>query len=188
MTNVLRGDDYMFFKDDKKKGTKEQSQHSEEEKLPEAQEPQPQEQTSFQEPDYKDLFLRANADLQNFKRRIERERGEWMTCAQVDLLGKLLPLIDDFERAVQVAEEKAPMDAAAWVEGFILIQKNLKKMLADMGVEEIPAVGAFNPEFHEALMTVENANVPSGHIVQLLSKGYSFKDKVIRHARVSVAK
>jgi molecular chaperone GrpE len=144
--------------------------------------------TPQQEPDYKNLFLRTNADLQNFKRRVEKERAEWSVLIQADVLERILPIVDEFETAVQIAEQKAPEGSQIWLEGFQLILKNLKKQLAELGVEEIDTTGIFNPEFHEALMQVESTDRPSGQIVQQFSRGYSFKGKVIKHARVSVAK
>jgi len=173
----------------------------EEERLPESQEASAHEpkETPLQEAqekavqekheiDYKELFLRTNADFQNFKRRIERERGEWANIMQANVLEKILPIAEDLERALATATEKAPTEASAWLNGFALILKNLKKNLVDLGVEEISTKGAFNPEFHEALIQVDSPNHTSGHIVQELSKGYTFKGKVIKHAHVSVAK
>ena len=70
----------------------------------------------------------------------------------------------------------------------MLIQKNIKKTLADLGVNEIETTGKFNPEYHEALAQLEAPEVKSGSIVQVFSKGYMFKGKVLKHAQVSVAK
>ncbi len=163
----------MFSAEDKKNETPESL---------ETEKAQPQSYES----DYKDQFLRLNADFQNYKRRIERERTEWTHIMQADIIEKMLPLVDDLERAVQTAE--GSQAAPAWIEGFQLILKNFKKTLTSLGVEEIVATGTFNPELHEALMNVESSEHQSGNIVQLLSKGYTFKGKVIKHARVSVAK
>jgi molecular chaperone GrpE len=141
-----------------------------------------------QEPNYKDLYQRATADFQNYKRRIERERVEWAHTAQADTIEKILPVVDDLERAIATAQQTPTAENAAWIEGFELILKNLKKKLTEMGVEEVPATGEFNPEFHEALMNVDSQDHQSNHIVQVLSRGYSLKGKVIKHARVSVAR
>jgi molecular chaperone GrpE len=148
-----------------------------------------QEQTNEQshEPNYKELYLRTNADFQNFKRRTEKEKLEWATIMQADIITKILPTIEDLERAIQTAEQKST-ESASWIEGFQLILKNLKKTLTDLGVEEILTMGQFNPEFHEALVQIDSPEHASGDIVQVLSKGYTFKGKVIKHARVSVAK
>jgi len=167
--------------------------HEASEKLPETQETEPTatkpEERMPQEIDYKELFLRANADLQNFKRRTERERTEWATLMQTNVIIKIVPVVDDLERAIQTAEQKAPADSLSWIAGFSLILKSLKKTLQDLGVEEIQTAGrVFDPELHEALVQVDNPTHASGHIVEQFSKGFTFKGKVIKHAQVSVAK
>lgn len=154
----------------------------------ETQEPTSQKQAQSSDPDYKELLLRTNADFQNFKRRVERERTEWTSLMQSSVIEKILPFVQDLERAIQVAQTQSAEGSSAWIEGFQLILKNLKKTLADMGVAEIAATGQFNPELHEALMHVDSTDHKSGDIVQELSKGYTFKGKVLTHARVSVAK
>ena len=137
---------------------------------------------------YKEQYLRLNADLQNYKRRIEKERTEWMHLAQEKVLEPMLSIADDLDRAIENSEKNPEVAKSAWFEGFKLIQKNLHKALADLGVQEIPVSGDFNPELHEALVQVESPDHKSGHIVQLLNKGYTLKGKVLRHAKVSVAK
>jgi molecular chaperone GrpE len=139
------------------------------------------------QPNYKELFLRANADFQNFKRRTERERAEWSLLIQTEILERIVPILDEFERALNMAQAQVTPEHAGWLEGFQLIAKNFKKTLTDLGVEEIPTTGFFNPELHEALMTVQSPDHTSGHIVQELRKGYSYKGKVLRHAQVTVA-
>jgi molecular chaperone GrpE len=141
-----------------------------------------------QEPNYKDLFQRTTADFQNYKRRIERERVDWAHMIQSETIEKVLTVVDDLERAIQAAHNSPQADNTAWIEGFDLILKNFKKKLAELGVEEVPATGEFNPEFHEALMHVDSPEHQSNQIVQILSRGYSLKGKVITHARVSVAR
>ena len=140
------------------------------------------------EPNYKELFLRTSADLQNFQRRVDRERLEWAQLMQADIVQKFIPFCQDLDRAIEVSAQTATPQAAELLEGFKLIAKNLHKTLTDLGVQEIKATGQFNPELHEALMTVESADHKSGDIVQVLSKGYTLKGKVLIHARVSVAK
>lgn len=142
------------------------------------------------DPDYKELLLRTNADFQNFKRRVERERTEWTSLMQSSVIEKILPFVSDLERAIQAqaSQEATPGGQPDAIKGFELILKNLKKTLKGLGVEEIPTTGQFNPELHEALMHVESADHASGDIVQELSKGYTHKGKVLTHARVSVAK
>jgi molecular chaperone GrpE len=137
--------------------------------------------------DYKTLYLRTTADLQNFKRRTERERAEWAQLIQADVIEKILPIIDDVERALQTTKTLETPETKTQLEGLELIAKNFRKALSSLGVEEIPATGAFNPEFHEAIMQVSSPEHVSGNIVQELRKGYTLKGKVVRHAQVSVA-
>lgn len=137
-------------------------------------------------PDYKEQFLRVSADLQNFSRRVEKERSEWMLTAQSALILSFIPFFEDFDRALE-ALEKTP-EYQLHGEGLSLIQKNLKKTLLDAGIEEIQTTGSFNPVYHEALAHIESQDHASGDIVQIFSKGYTFKGKVIKPARVGVAK
>lgn len=142
---------------------------------------------------YREQFLRLNADLQNFKKRVERERGEWMQLAQISMLKAFLPTVDDLERAITTAQKLQAQtheseQANAWLEGFILIHKNLVKQLTDLGVTEIDCSGMFNPELHEALMQTETPDIAAGTITAVLTKGYMFQGKIIRHAQVSVAR
>lgn len=147
-----------------------------------------QSSTPQDEPNYKELYFRTNADFQNYKRRIERERIEWTNIMQADVIEKILPIVDDLESAIQAAIKHHDITLTAWIEGFQLVLKKFKKILSDLGVEEIVASGQFNPEQHEALMHVQSTEHTSGQIVQKLSSGYIFKGKVIKYARVSVAK
>ena len=146
------------------------------------------EQQHIAEPqiDYKNLYLRVNADLQNLKKRAERERADLRLMVQVETIEKFLPVVNDLERALQAAPTQGAEQV--WMDGFALILKNYKKQLADLGVEEIVAQATFNPELHEALVHVESSEHESGTIVQVLEKGYTLKGRVIKYARVSVAK
>ena len=139
----------------------------------------------------KEQLMRATADFDNFRRRTERERVEWVTVARVTVLKKFLPITDDLERALASLPsiEKNENNAInTMIDGFKLIQKNLLKSLQDMSVEEITSTGMFNPEFHEALMQVDGGNEPAGTIMQVFEKGYRLGDHIIRHSKVSVAK
>ncbi len=138
------------------------------------------------EPNYKELYLRTNADFQNFRKRIDRERTDLAHGLQADAIERLLPIIDDLDRAVTSAQSNGVQET--WLEGFVLILKNAKKKLADLGVEEIANTDTFDPMLHEALMHIDSPQHKSGDIVQVLEKGYALKGKVIKYARVSVAK
>jgi molecular chaperone GrpE len=156
--------------------------------------PQQEETLSVQEKvNYKDLYVHLTADLQNFKRRIEKERLEWSETAQGFVISTLLPIFEDFDRAIELAgqlssDSSAANREASHIEGFKLIQKNIKKALVDLGVNEIEATGEFNPEYHEALAHIDSPAHTSGNIAQVFSKGYMFKGKVLKHAQVGVAK
>lgn len=136
----------------------------------------------------KTQLIRVNADFDNFRKRITKERSEWEDFAKINIIEKFLPFIDDCERALQVAQSDDKKENLAWLQGFEIIYKNLKKTLDKMGVKEIDCSSDFNPELHEALMEVKSKDHKKGEIVQVLNKGYTYKDIVIRHAKVSVSK
>ncbi|MBM3886692.1 nucleotide exchange factor GrpE, partial [Candidatus Dependentiae bacterium] len=127
-------------------------------------------------------------DFQNFKRRVEKERMDWMTSAQANVLKKLLPVFDELDNVVNLVQEQQAQEATAWGKGLELSQKNWQKTLQELGVEEISTSGMFDPELHEGLMQEETQDKQAGEIIRTFSKGYRFKGNVIRHAKVSVAK
>lgn len=131
--------------------------------------------------EWKDRCLRTAADFENFKRRSEKERIQWITNTQSSVLADVLDIVDDFERALA-----QPADQSR--EGFELIYKSLQKILQKYGVQEIKEVAEFDPNLHEAIMQVESADHQAGQIVQVLQKGYRFKEQILRPAKVSVAK
>ena len=133
----------------------------------------------------KSQLVRVNADFINFKKRVTKERAEWEDFAQINILQSFLPLIDDLERALQNSEQEK---GSLLFDGLNIILKNVKKTFNKLDVKEIDCSDDFNPDLHEALMQVDSKEHKGGQIVLVLNKGYTFKDKVIRHARVSVAK
>ena len=142
--------------------------------------------------EYTNFKKHIEADFANFKRRVEKERTEWMAVAQTAVLSTILPFVDEFERAVIAGRSNKFLEenteSKTWISGFELLSKNLIKALDSLGVAEIKTDGSFDPELHEALTQVDSSEHNSGAIVQVFSKGYTFKGSVIRHARVSVAK
>jgi len=140
---------------------------------------------------------RTAAEFQNARRRQERQLSEAIDRANVDLIRRMLPILDDFELAFQNApgdesddgETPEEGDAAgkAWVLGFRQIQKKLLSILEDEGVTPIDASGEFNPELHEAVLSEPSDEVESGHVISVLRTGYEFKGKVLRPAMVRVA-
>lgn len=134
-----------------------------------------------QKDEWKDRCLITAADFENFKRRTEKERVMWITNTQATILTDVISLVDDFERAFSNAETGS-------LEGFQMIYKSFQKILQKYGVQEIKEVTEFDPNLHEAIMHVESPDHQSGQIVQVLQKGYRFKDQILRPAKVSVAK
>ncbi|MBN1549481.1 nucleotide exchange factor GrpE [Candidatus Babeliales bacterium] len=139
--------------------------------------------------EWKNRCLRATADFENFKKRTEKEKVNWIKMAQGNLIQDLLEVIDDFERALnQTHENGSEQELDAWLRGFKLTSKSLYKFLEKFDVTEITEHEHFNPEFHEAVLHVESPDHISGAIVDVIQKGYMFKDMVLRPAKVSVAK
>lgn len=155
------------------------------------QSPETQEQPVDQSAALKEQLLRTTADFDNFRKRTDRERVEWMNITRVTVLKKILPLFDDVERALSsLPAKETTIDTAliSAIDGFSLISKNFSKALSDLGVVEITTKGSFDPELHEALMQVEGNGAAAGTIMQVFEKGYKLGDAVIRHSKVSVAK
>ena len=129
-----------------------------------------------------DKHLRTLAEYENYKRRTQKEKDEIYTNSQIDTISKLLPVLDNLERAL-LAEETSPFK-----EGIEMIVKQLLEILEKMGVTEIGAVGQpFDPNLHNAVMHIEDEEAGANTIVEQFQKGYLLKDKVIRHSMVKVA-
>jgi len=137
--------------------------------------------------DYRDKWLRATADYKNFKRRTDQERADLIRGASAGLLLKLLPVLDDLERAYS----GVPDDIAAspWFEGFKLIKQKLHTVLESEGVTPIQALGQeFDPNQHEAVIYEESGDGTEGKVVAELQKGYKLRDRVLRPTMVKVGK
>ena len=127
-------------------------------------------------------WQRTAADFQNYKRRIEQERGESARFANAALVINLLPVYDDLDRAVGTVD--AHLAGLNWVQGVIAIQKKFTGLMTAMGVSEVPSEGApFDPALHEA---VANQPGAEGKVLAVVQKGYKIGDKVIRPAMVIV--
>lgn len=136
--------------------------------------------------EYLDLLRRTQADFINYRRRISQEQIETSSAAQIALLAQLLPVLDDFERALQAT----PPDLAEqpWVRGLGLVERHLVALLEQLGVQKIGARGEpFDPRRHEALTVEESGDVPEGTILQVARQGYVLGERVIRPAQVIVA-
>jgi len=131
-----------------------------------------------------DRILRLQADFENFRRRTAKEKEELAAVITQNILGDLLPLLDNFERAMAVEQT----DGEAFQKGVEMIFTQLREVLDKHGLENIEADGQlFDPNIHQAVMRVENPDVEDGTITQVLQKGYQAKGRVIRPAMVQVA-
>ena len=136
-----------------------------------------------------DRLLRTTADFDNFKKRAAREKIEATQYANISLIQKLLPVLDNFEMALAAAQTAPADKLASFQSGIVMIQQQLKNTLAETGLEEIDTTGKpFDPNFHEAVSEQESASTPEGHVLQQLRKGYKLKDRLLRPATVIVAK
>jgi molecular chaperone GrpE len=133
---------------------------------------------------YLEQLQYLQADFQNYKRRIEKQKFEWQDDAVRNLLLQLLPVLDDFELYFQQFGAGADDKSA---KGIRLIYEKLTTILKNAGVEKVSTEGLFDPEKHEAVHVEEKDDVPHGHILQVWRSGYSLKDRLLRPARVKVA-
>lgn len=130
---------------------------------------------------YKQALVQLRADFENYKRRTARHFEEVGEFAKSELLKRLLPIIDDFERAL-------PYESNPYAEGVQMIYRQLREFLQKEGVERIEALGKeFDPHLHEAVGWVESKD-EEGKVVEELQPGYTYKGKLLRPARVKVAK
>ena len=140
------------------------------------------EQEQVQETD--DRLLRLAADFDNYKKRAAREREEYVARANERLLKELLPILDDLERALKSAEEH---EEAQLEEGVRLVHRSLASLLERQGVKEIATDGKFDPHVHEALLAQPSEENEQGDVLDVIQKGYTLGDRVVRPARVIVA-
>ena len=135
----------------------------------------------------KDLALRARADLDNFRKRALREKEEAIRYANNGLLERLLPVIDNFELGLDAAKTAA--DTASILQGMSMVQKQLHDFLKNNGLEEVQAEGeSFDPNKHDAVSQEFSADIPDGHVIRQVRKGYKIKDRLIRASSVIVSK
>ena len=134
-----------------------------------------------------DSLYRAKADFQNFQRRSGIERAEAVRFANAEIMKSLLPVLDDFERALAAAEASDNLEAI--VAGVRLVYNNLAKSLREHGLETIDALHKpFDPNVHEALLQQPTADYPPGTVIEQSARGYQLRDRVLRAAKVVVAK
>ena len=136
--------------------------------------------------DLYDRLLRKTAEFDNFRKRVERDRKDMIEWAAADVLGDLLPIVDDFERALAAP---APPEAQSVKAGLELIHRQLGELLKKRGVTVIEALGAdFDPHLHQAVAYEEVPGAREGEVVGVLASGYKLGDRLLRPAMVKVAK
>jgi len=131
-----------------------------------------------------DDLRRVAADFDNYRKRVVREQAQILARSGERVVAKLLPVLDDLERALEAAEHH---EEAKVLEGVRMTKDALAGVLASEGVEEIATEGPFDPHVHEALMIQPAEGVEPGHVVQVVQRGYRIGDAVLRPARVVVA-
>ena len=137
--------------------------------------------------DSQEKLLRNSAELVNFKRRKELEVSNMLKYANEEFVMELLPVIDNFERAIILDDNDLSDEVSKFLSGFKMIFGNLNSILGKFEVKEIEALGIeFNPNFHQAVLMEHDDSKPSGVVLEVLQKGYMYKDKVIRPAMVKV--
>ena len=133
-----------------------------------------------------DRLQRSMAEFDNYRKRTEKEKASMYVIGAKDIVEKMLPVVDNFERALATVTEEQKADG--FVAGMDKIYKHLSKTLEDMGVKAIEAVGKeFDPNFHNAVMHVEDEEVGENIVVEEFQKGYLYKEFVVRHSMVKVA-
>ena len=138
--------------------------------------------------EYQDNLVRAQADFDNLRKRFEKDKLEFLKYANEGVLLELLNVLDDLERTINLAES-GHEDLNAFLKGVEMILAHLYDILKEHGVRPIEAEGnGFDPHYHEALMQVENNDLPEHTIVEVLQKGYLMNERVIRTAKVKVSK
>ncbi len=133
-----------------------------------------------------DRVRRQMAEFDNFRKRTDKEKDQMFSMGEKNVIEKILPIVDNFERGFDSVDEADKEDA--FVAGMEKIYTQLTKQLEAFGVTPIEAVGKeFNPELHNAVMQVETEEYESGVVAQELQKGYMYRDQVLRHSMVAVA-
>ncbi|WP_294237281.1 nucleotide exchange factor GrpE [Pseudobutyrivibrio sp.] len=131
-----------------------------------------------------DKVMRQMAEFENFRRRTEIEKSQMFATGAKSIVEKILPVVDNFERGLATVEEGAD----PFADGMLMIYKQLLTTLDEVGVKPIEAVGQeFNPDFHNAVMHVEDEEVGENIVVEEFQKGYMYNDTVVRHSMVKVA-
>lgn len=133
-----------------------------------------------------DKLRRSMAEFDNYRKRTDKEKSAMYEIGAKDVIEKILPIVDNFERGLNTIPEAAK--GTAFAEGMEKIYKQFVKTLDDLGVKPIEAVGKpFDPNFHNAVMHVEDENLGENVVAAELQKGYTYKESIVRHSMVQVA-
>jgi len=142
--------------------------------------------------EWKDKFLRAHADFENTKKRLNRDKSMAISYANESFSKDILAVMDSFDQALlaiaKAEEEESSEVIAKMKEGVTLTYEQLKKILEKNSITEIGCEGEFDPNLHQVIMQVESDEHEDGHIVQVMQKGYMIKDRVLRPSMVSTKK
>jgi len=137
--------------------------------------------------EYYEKLIRLQAETENIKKRLDKDRVEFVKFANIELIAELIDIIDDFHRAADAAKQSK--DVKALIDGVDMITSNMSQLLKRRGLEEINKTGIeFDADTHEAVGTVENSEHPENTVVEILRKGYTLNGRAIRPAMVKVAK
>lgn len=138
--------------------------------------------------EYKNQILRLQADFENSRKRFEKDKQDFVKFANEGIIFELLNVLDDLERTISLAESKH-QDLPVFLKGVEMILAHLYELLKENGVQPIEAEGKiFDPNFHEALMQVEDNQLPEHTVVEEMQKGYLLNQRVIRTSKVKVSK
>ncbi|MCX7694563.1 MAG: nucleotide exchange factor GrpE [Caloramator sp.] len=133
--------------------------------------------------EYLELLKRTKAEFDNYRRRTQKEKETIYDDGFADAIKNILPILDNLERAVLSSEERTP-----FYEGVEMTLKLFKDTLSKLGIEEIPALNEkFDPNFHNAVMHIEDETLEENIIVEVFQKGYKYKEKILRYSMVKVA-
>ncbi len=144
-------------------------------------------QTKAELEKFRDLALRASADLDNYRKRMSKEREEAIKFANSSFLERLIPILDNFEFGLEAA--RSASSPVSILEGMKMVQKQIQDFLSSAGIEMIDATGQhFDPQLHEAISQEESKQVPDGIVIRQLRRGYKLRDRLIRPANVVVSK
>ena len=174
--------------------SKEEAKASDTENKEASKEEKKEEKTSEKKKDPKDEKIdelndklkRSMAEFDNYRKRTDKEKSAMYEIGAKDVIEKILPIVDNFERGLNSIPEDAK--GTAFADGMEKIYKQFVKILDDMGVKPIEAVGKpFDPNFHNAVMHVEDENLGENVVAAELQKGYTYKDSIVRHSMVQVA-